>query len=244
VKLDSNIILITGGASGIGLGLARRFLDAGSEVIVCGRDEAKLRGAREKHPQLRTHACDVSRPEGRRALVTWATREHPRLNVVVNNAGIQRHIALADQEPWADTESEIATNFDAPVDLCRLFIPHLLGQERPTLINVTSGLAFVPAAMAPIYAATKAAMHSFTVSLRQQLRATPIQVIEVVPPAVQTDLGGVGKHAMGTPLDEYCDSVFRALAGDALEFGYGSSEKARLASRAEIEEILARMSRR
>jgi uncharacterized oxidoreductase len=244
MKLDSNTILITGGASGIGLGLAERFLGTGNEVIVCGRDEGKLRAAREKHPRLHTHVRDVSSAADREQLVAWATREHPRLNVVVNNAGIQRRIKLADQEPWAEAEREIAINFAAPVHLCRLFIPHLEGRERPALINVTSGLAFVPAAMAPIYAATKAALHSFTVSLRQQLSETPIEVIEIVPPAVNTDLGGAGVHAGGTPLDEYCDSVFAGLERGALEIGYGFSEKARLASRAEIDEILERMRRR
>jgi uncharacterized oxidoreductase len=128
--------------------------------------------------------------------------------------------------------------------LCRAFIPHLLTRERPALVNVTSGLAFIPASMMPIYAATKAALHSFTMSLRHQLAATPIQVIEIVPPAVDTDLGGVGVHATGVPLDEYADSIFTALATDSVEFGYGFSERARLATRAEIDEIIERMGRR
>ncbi|HEX4459283.1 MAG TPA: SDR family NAD(P)-dependent oxidoreductase [Polyangia bacterium] len=244
MQLDGNTVLITGGASGIGLAMAKRFHAAGSEVIVCGRDENKLRRAREAHPGLVTYACDVGKQSDREELVRWATREHPKLNVVVNNAGIQRHIQLAEQESWAETEAEVAINFHAPVQLCRLFIPHLLTRERPVLINVTSGLAFIPSARTPVYAATKAAMHSFTVSLRQQLAATPIQVIEVIPPAVNTDLGGVGLHAMGVALDEYGDAVFAALAGEAVEFGYGFSEKARLASRAEIDEILARFAQR
>jgi uncharacterized oxidoreductase len=241
MQIDANTVLITGGGSGIGLAMAKRFLLAGSQVIVCGRDEAKLRRAQSENPGLMTYTCDVAKQADREELVRWATREHPTLNVIVNNAGIQRRIRLADGEPWAETEMEIATNLHAPVHLCRAFIPHLLTRDRPALVNVSSGLAFVPASMAPIYAATKAALHSFTMSLRHQLAKTPIQVIEVVPPAVNTDLGGVGVHTTGVPLDEYADSIFTALATDAVEFGYGFSEKARLATRAEIDEIIKRM---
>lgn len=244
MHIDSNTVLITGGGSGIGLGLAEAFLSAGSKVIVCGRDEGKLRAARAKNPGLATYACDVGKAAEREELVRWATREHAQLNVVINNAGIQRRVQLAQAEPWANCEAEIAINFHAPVHLCRLFIPHLLTRERPVLVNVTSGLAFVPVAFVPVYAATKAAMHSFTVSLRQQLASTPIQVIEIVPPAVNTDLGGVGLHASGVPRDEYCDAVIQSLKSGALEFGYGFSERARLASRAEIDEILKHGNRR
>lgn len=244
MQLDANTVLITGGASGIGLAMAKRFLKAGSEVIVCGRDENKLHRAVAENPGLAAYACDVGKQADREVLVRRVTGEHPKLNVVINNAGIQRRVQLAEPEPWAETEAEIAINLHAPVQLCRLFIPHLLCRERPVLVNVTSGLAFLPATFAPIYAATKAAMHSFTVSLRQQLAATPIQVIEIVPPAVNTDLGGAGLHATGVPLDEYGDAVFRSLERGDLEFGYGFSEKARLASRAEIDEIHERMNQR
>jgi uncharacterized oxidoreductase len=238
MQLDTNTVLITGGASGIGLGLAQRFLMAGSKVVVCGRDERKLRTVRENNPGLATYACDVAKTAEREELVRWATREHPQLNVVINNAGIQRRVQLAQAEPWPDCEAEIAINFHAPVHLCRLFIPHLLTRENPVLMNVTSGLAFVPAAFVPVYAATKAAMHSFSVSLRQQLASTPIQVVEIVPPAVNTDLGGAGLHVSGVPLDEYSDALFQSLGRGDLEIGYGFSEKVRLASRAEIDEIL------
>lgn len=242
MRIESNTILITGGASGIGLAMAKRFRQAGSNVIICSRDEKKLRLARDADPGLVTYVCDVSKQAEREELVRWTTRHHPKLNVVVNNAGIQRHIELAEPEPWAETEAEIATNFSAPVHLCKLFIPHLLKQEGPVIINVTSGLAFLPATIAPIYAATKAALHSFTRSLRQQLAKTPIEVIEVIPPAVNTDLGGAGKHTTGVPLDEYADAVFEGLKSGTKEHAYGLSEKLRNASRAEIDEMLKRMS--
>jgi uncharacterized oxidoreductase len=238
MQLGGNTVLITGGASGIGLELAKRFRSAGSHAIVCDRDQDKLRRAQEENPGLVTYACDVRTPSDREDLVRQVTREHPKLNVVINNAGIQRQIQLAESEPWAETEVEIAINFHAPVHFCRLFIPHLLVQERPVLINVSSGIAFLPVAAAPIYAATKRALHSFTESLRRQLATTPIQVVEVIPPMVNTDLGGSGLRDMGVPLDEYASAVCASLQRGDLEFGYGFSEKVRTATRAEIDQIL------
>src|SRR5262245_19913508 len=172
MELGGNTVLITGGASGIGFALAERFLAAGSEVILCGRREEKLREAKSQHPQLHIRVCDVAGEPERVALFEWAAGEFPRLNVLVNNAGIQRRVQLAQCEEWGRTRQEIAINLAAPVHLSLLFIPHLVQQERPAILNVTSGLAFVPMASAPIYSATKAALHSFTLSLRHQLADT------------------------------------------------------------------------
>ncbi|HEX8248610.1 MAG TPA: SDR family NAD(P)-dependent oxidoreductase [Pyrinomonadaceae bacterium] len=241
MELSDNTILVTGGASGIGYAFAERFLAAGSEVIICGRREDKLREAKEKHPQFQTRVCDVSDEAERIALFDWATGEFPRLNVLVNNAGIQRRVNLSESEDWRRTRSEIAINFDAPVHLSRLFIPHLLKQERPAIINVTSGLSFVPLANVPVYCATKAALHSFTMSLREQLSETPISVIEVAPPAVDTDLGGAGLHTFGVPLDEFADAVFRRMPQGETEIAYGTAEKASRASREELDEIFVFM---
>ncbi|HEX8736076.1 MAG TPA: SDR family NAD(P)-dependent oxidoreductase [Pyrinomonadaceae bacterium] len=241
MQLSNNTILLTGGASGIGYAFAERFLAAGSRVIICGRREDKLREAKEKHPQLQTRVCDVGDEAERIALFDWATSEFPRLNVLVNNAGIQRRVNLTEAEDWQRTRSEIAINLDAPVHLSRLFIPHLLEQERPAIINVTSGLAFVPLANVPVYCATKAALHSFTMSLRQQLSATPISVIEVAPPAVDTDLGGAGLHTFGVPLDEFADAVFQRLPQGEQEIAYGTAQKASRASREELDEIFKYM---
>src|SRR5882724_3568884 len=176
MDVSSNTILITGGASGIGLALAERFLLAGSQVIVCGRREDKLREAQAKHPDLQIRVCDIAVPAERVALLEWATREFPALNVLVNNAGIQRRVHLAagilpknNNDEWEQTQREIAINFEAPVHLSSLFVQHLLKQQRPAIMNVTSGLAFSPLVAAPIYSATKAALRSFTLSLRHQL---------------------------------------------------------------------------
>lgn len=243
MELSGNTILITGGASGIGLAFAERFLAAGSEVIICGRREEKLREAKEKHPQFHTRVCDVADERERIALFDWATTEFPRLNVLVNNAGIQRRVNLRQGEDWQRTQSEIAINFDAPVHLSRLFVPHLLGQRQPSIINVTSGLSFVPLANVPVYCATKAALHSFTQSLRYQLSETPVKVVEIAPPAVDTDLGGVGLHAFGVSLDEFADAVFRRLPQGEPEIAYGTAEEASRASRAELDEIFKFMNR-
>ncbi|HEX8369466.1 MAG TPA: SDR family NAD(P)-dependent oxidoreductase [Pyrinomonadaceae bacterium] len=237
MELSGNTILITGGASGIGYAFAERFLAAGSEVVICGRREDKLQEAKAKHPEFHTRVCDVSDAAERAALFDWATGEFPRLNVLVNNAGIQRRVNLSESEDWRRTRSEIAINFDAPVHLARLFIPHLLKRERPAIINVTSGLSFVPLANVPVYCATKAALHSFTLSLRQQLSETPISVIEVAPPAVDTDLGGVGLHTFGVPLDEFAGAVFQRLPQGETEIAYGTAQKASRASREELDEM-------
>ena len=241
MNLDSNTILITGGASGIGLAMAERSLAAGSTVILCGRREDKLREARDRHPEFVTRVCDVEQPLQRTALFEWAVREFPRLNVLVNNAGIQRRVQLAAAEEWEQTRQEIAINLDAPIHLARLFIPHLMKQERPAILNVTSGLSFVPLANVPVYCATKAALHSFTLSLRHQLSGSPIQVIEIIPPAVDTDLGGPGLHKFGVPLDEFADSVFPRLAAGELEIAYGFAQQSSRGSRQELDALFTRM---
>ena len=242
MDLSGHTVLVTGGASGIGAAIATRFLAAGSEVIICGRREEKLREAQAKHPKLLTHVCDVEDPSQRVALFEWAVREFPKLDVLVNNAGIQQRHALASELEWAHVRREIAINFEAPVHLTILFIPHLREQERPAIINVTSGLAFLPRAEVPVYCATKAAMHSFTQSLRFQLRETPIKVVDIIPPAVDTDLGGPGLHTWGVPLEEFADAVFAKLkTDDDREIAYQFSAQASRASRRELDEMFVRM---
>lgn len=238
----SHVVLITGGASGIGGALAERFLKAGNEVIVCGRRGDKLREFQSTHPGVRTRVCDVEDESQRDALVEWAVEAHPGLDVLVNNAGIQCRLRLVNGGvQWKDARQEIEINFAAPIHLCMLFLRHLQNQQRPAIVNVTSGLAFVPLAVAPIYCATKAALHSFTLSLRRQLSDTPIEVIEIAPPAVNTDLGGPGLHTRAMPLDEFADAAFAQLAAGAQEVTYGFSERSSRASRQELDEIFARM---
>jgi uncharacterized oxidoreductase len=241
MDLGAHTVLVTGGSSGIGLAIAERFMLAGSEVIVCGRREDKLNDVKSKHSNMHARVCDVAVAKERASLVERVVREFPQLDVLVNNAGIQRRVALAQPEPWDATHQEIAINFEAQVHLSMLLIPHLRTQSHPAIVNVTSGLAFVPMAAVPIYSATKAAFHSFTLSLRHQLAKTPIEVVEIAPPAVNTDLGGPGLHTHGVALDEFIDAAIMQLLAGSTEISYGFSEQASRASRAELDQILVRM---
>ncbi|MGE5276522.1 MAG: SDR family oxidoreductase [Acidobacteriota bacterium] len=241
MELGSNTVLVTGGASGIGLALARRFLEAGSAVIVCGRRAETLREAKALHPGLETRVCDLAREEERADLLRWATGQFPGLNVLVNNAGIQLRVSLSDPREWERVRQEIAINFEAAMHLSMLCVPHLRRQPRSAVVNVTSGLAFVPLARVPVYSATKAALHSFTRSLRLQLAGTGIDVIEIIPPAVDTDLGGPGLHTFGVKVDELLDAVMPRIVAGETEIAYGFAEKASRGSRGEIEALIQRM---
>jgi len=242
MDLARNTVLVTGGASGIGWALAERFVKAGSEVIICGRREDKLREAKAQFPALHTRICDVGQEADRIALFEWATAKFPAVNVLVNNAGIQRRVQLTEnQQPWQEHQAEIAINLEAPIHLALLFIPHLQQRPQAYIINITSGLAFVPMAKAAVYSATKAALHSFTLSLRYQLSQTSVKVLEIAPPAVNTDLGGPGLHTFGVPLPEFVDAVMARIANGEEEVGYGTSEFSRNASRTELDAIFKRM---
>ncbi len=241
MELGSNTVLVTGGASGIGLGIAKEFIRAGSVVIICGRREEKLREAKEQCPQLHTYMANVETPEGRVKLRDWMLANFPNLNIVVNNAGIQRRLQLSEQESWENTAQEIAINFEAPVHVSQLFVPHLQKQAHAAIINITSGLAFAPMSRMPVYCATKAALHSFTMSLRHQLAATSVKVLEIIPPAVNTDLGGPGLHTFGVPVDKFVSSVMSRIAAGELEVGFETSENSRRASREQLDQAFLRM---
>jgi uncharacterized oxidoreductase len=244
MKLSGNTILITGGNAGIGLAFAERFIKAGNKVIVCGRRESVLHNVKEKFPSIVTRVVDVSIESERVALFDWVTENYPEVNVLVNNAGIQQrfNVLKADaKNNWSYFNKEINTNMEASIHLSMLFAPFFAKKEDATIINVTSGLAFTPAMFAPIYSATKAALHSFTMCLRYQLTETSVEVIEVAPPAVNTDLGGAGLHTFGEPLDAFADGIFKGLEEGKVEIGYGTSEKAMRMSRDEIDQQLANM---
>ncbi|MEU3650306.1 SDR family NAD(P)-dependent oxidoreductase [Lentzea sp. NPDC034063] len=215
-------VLITGGSAGIGLGLARRHLAAGHRVLVTGRTPARLAAAADLLPGAETFVNDIATPEGRLLLAEHVRRTMPDLDVLINNAGVQRRVGIAeDRSAWAEAQQEIDILFAAPVHLGRLLVPLMLAHGRPsTLINVTSGGAFVPQSFAPLYSASKAALHSYTVTLRRALESTPIRVVELIPPAVATELAGPSQ-AHGADLDEFCDTVFPLLDGSRAEVGFG-----------------------
>ena len=219
-------VLITGGSEGIGRGLAARYLAAGSEVLITGRSAEKLEKAAFELPQLRAFVNDIGKPEEREALASHVQSQLPGLNVVINNAGIQRRVSLAsDMGTWPERQAEIDILLSAPMHLNHLLIPLMLRSNKPGMIvNVTSGGAFVPQVFAPIYSACKAALHSYTVTLRHALEGTSLRVVELVPPAIRTALAGPGA-THGAPLDQFCDSVFERLQrGDSKVIGFGPTD--------------------
>jgi uncharacterized oxidoreductase len=239
MNLKGNTILITGGTSGIGLALAERFLTLGNVVIVCGRRESLLSDLKKKHPAIHTLVCDTGDSAQREALTQNVLAQFPKTNVLINNAGIQSKIDLREAKPWRETAQEIAVNLEGPVHLSMLFASHFLKLEKSVIANVSSGLAFVPIAGMPLYCATKAALHSFTLSLRQQMLNTSVEVVEIIPPAVRTNLGG--SHDFGEPLDAYADSVIAQLAEGRLETTYTFSAKTSQASRSELDTMFKTM---
>jgi uncharacterized oxidoreductase len=245
MDFSNNTVLITGGASGIGLSLASHFVQSGSRVIVCGRNKNKLEEAQVKHPGITPYVCDVANSDERVSMLEWISHEFPELNILVNNAGIQRRgLRLMQGGSWETLNEEITINLEAPIHLSMLFIPLLINQENPAIVNVTSALAFVPLSIAPIYSATKAALHSFTLSLRGQLMDTPISVIEIIPPAVNTDLGGKGLHTHGVDVDEFTDAIVEQLQSGKIEASYGLATETSHASREQLDLIFKRLNQR
>lgn len=244
---SSACVVITGGTSGIGAGLADRFLAAGATVLITGRDRRRLDMMAKKRSRLLTFRSDVGRPEDREALAAHVRETLPEMNVVINNAGIQRRVALSeDAAPWLERQEEIDVLLAGPVHLNALLIPMLLDVGRAALIvNVTSGGAYIPQPFAPVYSACKAALHSYTVTLRHSLRHTPIRVVELVPPAVATALAGPGQ-GHGAAVDDFCDTVFPAIVrGDLNEVGYGmTADEAFVAARRTYAQMFASLADR
>jgi len=188
VKLNNKTILITGGTSGIGLELARQLLQRGNTVIVTGRDRQKLDAASHSLPGIHAFQSDVSDPEAIVALHDKVLERFPALDVLVNNAGIMRNLNFNRDRGLVDVTREIEVNLCGPVRMVQSFLPHLKTRKDALIVNVSSGLAFVPMPLSPVYCATKAAMHSFSQSLRAQLSGTGVAVIELAPPGVETPL--------------------------------------------------------
>jgi uncharacterized oxidoreductase len=221
MKLANNKILITGGASGIGLGLSEKFIQENNTVIICGRREATLKEVAVRFPSVITKVCDLSKEAERLELYNWVRDNHCDLNILVNNAGIQNWMNISDNDFYQKANEEITTNLLAPVHLTTLFANL---KSLDTIINVTSGLAFVPLSKVPVYCATKAFFHSFTMSLRLQLKAKNIEVIEMIPPALNTDLGGKGLHDGQPPVSGFIEAVFQQMKEGKTELTFGFSE--------------------
>ncbi|MGD0911380.1 MAG: SDR family oxidoreductase [Terracidiphilus sp.] len=212
MNLSGNTILITGGGSGIGRGLAQAFHALGNHVIIAGRRQAALDETTAANPGMRSLTLDIERPESIKSFAAKVAAEFPALNVLINNAGIMRAEKLHAQQPdLADAEAMIATNLLGPIRMTAALLPHLQSRPHAAIMNVSSGLAFLPLTLTPTYCATKAAIHSYTLSLRYQFRATNIEVLELVPPYVATDLMGGASDPRAMPLDKFIDEVMAIL---------------------------------
>ncbi len=221
--LNDNTILITGGGSGIGLALAKALVLRGNRVIVCGRNAGKLEAVREENPAIAAFPCDIASDRDQQRLVEDITRRYPTLNVLINNAGIQHYYDFSDTANHADLiEGEIRINFLAQVKLTDRLLPLLLRQPGAAIVNVTSALAVVPKQSAPVYCATKAAMHSFTKGLRYQLENTAVKVFEIIPSLVDTEMTkGRGKGKI-TP-ESLAEEALRGIESDRYEMRIGKT---------------------
>ena len=232
MRLTGNTIVVTGGGSGIGRGLAVALLEAGNRVVIAGRRIEALRAVADEHPGIDYLPLDQSKRQSIQQFVDELRRQHPDLNVVINNAGV---MALEDlSEPDPDVASTvIATNLLGPIVLTSLLMPTLKAQRGPVIINITSALAFVPLALAPTYSATKAALHAYTESLRFQLQHSGIQVIEIAPPRVETDMEGSTDSDYTMSVDDFIDEALSLLAGqpDAGEIVVEAARSVREAER-------------
>jgi uncharacterized oxidoreductase len=188
MNLSNRTVLITGGTSGIGLELAKQLQARGNSVIVTGRDQKKLDAAAQALPGLYTFCSDVSDPSAIVSLHAAVLAQFPALDTLINNAGIMRNINLNDQRDLLDVSREIEINLSGPVRMIQQFLPHLKTRPDALIVNVSSGLAFIPYPISPVYSATKAALHSYSQSLRQQLEGTGITVVELAPPPTETEL--------------------------------------------------------
>jgi uncharacterized oxidoreductase len=238
MQFSNNKILITGGATGIGFALAERFIQENNTVIICGRRESALNEAKDKLPSLITKSCDLTIAKEREELYQWIEKEHTDLNVLINNAGIQQWMQVTDNDFFQRAKEEININIETPLHLTSLFINL---KSLNVIMNVTSGLSFSPLTKTPVYSATKAFFHSFTLSLRHLLKPKNIEVIELIPPALNTDLGGKGLHDSAPPVSDFINTAFEQLKEGKTAITFGFSEAMIKAGPTELQQAFTRM---
>lgn len=238
MKTSNNTILITGGATGIGLALALEFLNKENVVIICGRRQNVLNEVKNKYPQLHIFKVDISKPEERKSFVSQITQNFPNLNILINNAGIQREFLVNDVDVAEKflAENEIEGNLTAPIHLTMLLLPHIKQNQNAAIINITSGLGYVAHARMPVYCATKSALQSFTKSLRHQLRHDNVRVFDVAPPIVDTDLDkGARKRRgdtnKGIKPELFVNKMLKGMLKDKFEIAVGQSKVTKIGSR-------------
>ncbi len=229
MQITGNTVLITGGGTGIGLELARLLVQRDNQVIICGRRADRLHKAQEQLPGLIIRPCDLTDAAERQQLVDWLVSEYPALNILVNNAGIQRVVDFtAGLRDLADVEEEVSINLLVPIYMSAMLLPHLAKHDVAAIINISSGLAYTPLAVVPVYCATKAAIHTFSLSLRFQLRHTSVKVFDIAPPTVPTGLSGRpnrptgDEHAMS--VEAVATGIATAIENDQYEAALGPAE--------------------
>ena len=211
MNTSGNTILIRGGGSGLGRGLAEAFHSLGNQVIIAGRRRSALDATTAANPGMQSVALDLEKNDIR-AFAASVVARFPKLNVLINNAGIMRPERLnAETVDLTDSEATVTTNLLGPIRLTAALLPHLKKQPGAAIINVSSGLAFVALTLTPTYCATKAALHSYTQSLRYQLKSTKVEVLELIPPYVATDLMGGAKDPRAMPLNEFISETMEIL---------------------------------
>lgn len=237
MELKGSTILITGGTSGIGLELVKQLSQKGlANIIITGRDFDKLEKVKKQFPHVHVFQSDVSKPGAIEELFKEVTQQFPQLNIIVNNAGIMRNLDLQDTRmDLENINREIVTNLSGPIWMIHQFLPHLKKQKRAAIVNVSSGLAFVPFPLSPVYSATKAGIHSYTQVLRLQLKKTNIKVFELAPPATETPLGdafeGLVDSKQNMKVEEMVKIAIDGLLKDKLEIKPGLAKVLKLMSR-------------
>lgn len=231
MNTSGNIVLITGGSSGIGLAMAVRFLSIGNRVIITGRDQNKLNLVKTRYPELDVFACDLANQQDLERLVEFVHAKYSGLNLLVNNAGVQFNYEFQEGAFLSDKiEYEVAVNLIAPMKLTAYLLPLLLQNGKGAIINVSSALFMSPKKLASVYCATKSGIHSFTKTLRYQLATTEIKVFEIIPPLVATRMTEGRGKAKITP-EELVDEFLRDFQRDKFESFIGKSNYLRLINR-------------
>ncbi len=231
MQLQGNTILITGGSSGIGLQLAK-LLSKDNRVLICGRSQVKLDETKQILPSVEVFRCDLAVGAERKALFEWVRTQHPTCNVLINNAAIV-HKTDFDTDPAIVEKAihEIQVNLIAPVELAKLFLPLIQQNPGAAIINITSGLVFVPRAVYPVYSATKAALHSFTQVVRQQMQGKPVRWVEVQMPAVDTPWHKGTPPRIAIPVEKAVADMLKQLAKGKEEIRVGGVRMLYLLSR-------------